>query len=66
MYFTVFRYLDYPEGVEDARLISDIMKKSFPKWRKNVYYKRKPFKQKVFLELVHFKQIGLLKYLLKK
>ena len=66
MYFTVFRYLDYPEGVEDALRISDIMRKTFPKWYKNVYYKRKPFKHKVFLWLVHFKQIGLLKRLLNK
>lgn len=66
MYFTVFRYLDYPEGVEDALRISDIMRKNFPKWYKNIYYKRKPFKYKVFLWLVHFKQIKLLKRLLHK
>ena len=66
MYFTVFRYLDFPEGVEDARRIADIMRKEFPRFRKNKYYKTKSFKQKIFLELVYAKQIGLLKRLLKK
>jgi len=66
MYFTVFRYLDYPEGVADAKRIADIMRKSFPRWRRNKYYKRKTAKHKIFLELVYMKQIGLLKFLLKK
>ena len=66
MYFTVFRYLDYPEGVEDIKKIAGIMKKDYPSWRKNKYYKRCGVKVKIFCELAARKQIKLLKLIMKK
>lgn len=60
------RYLDYEEGVEDIKKIGEIMKQNFPKWRKNIYYKKNDFKYKIFCELAYSKNIGLLKAILGK
>jgi len=66
LHLAVYRYLDYEEGRGDIKKIAGIMKSSFPKWRSNVYYKRQGLKLKIVCNLAYFKQIKLLKLLLKK
>ncbi|MBQ4067494.1 MAG: glycosyltransferase [Clostridia bacterium] len=66
LHLSTLRYLDYPEGVEDIKRIAGIMKKDFPGWRKNKYYKASGIKVKVFCELAVRKQIKLLKLIMKK
>ena len=66
LHLAVYRYLDYEEGREDIKKISGIMKKRFPKWRKNKYYKGQGVKLKIVCNLAYYKQIKLLKLILKK
>lgn len=66
MHSAVLRYLDYREGSEDIIKIADIMKKSFPKWYKNPYFKKEDIKYKIFCWLVYLKKPALLKKLLSK
>ncbi|MBQ3527075.1 MAG: glycosyltransferase family 2 protein [Clostridia bacterium] len=66
LHLAVYRYLDYEEGREDIKKIAGIMKDSFPKWRRNVYYRKKGLKLKIVCNLAYYKQIKLLKLLLKK
>ncbi|MBE6713768.1 MAG: glycosyltransferase [Ruminococcaceae bacterium] len=66
LYYGVSRYLNYIEGDGDIKKIAGIMKKEFPKWRKNRYYKKKGLKYKVFCNLAAAKQIKLMKFLLHK
>lgn len=61
----VLRYLQYPEGVADICKISGIMRSTFPKWRKNPYVKAQGWKYNVICTLAYYKQIRLLKYLLR-
>lgn len=62
----VLRYLDYPEGNKDIIKIADIMKKDFPNWRKNKYYRKQNLKYKIVCELAFNKKIKLLKKILRK
>lgn len=62
----VLRYLDYPEGNDDIIKIADIMKKDFPKWRKNKYYKKQNLKYKIVCELAYNKKIKILRKIFKK
>lgn len=62
----VLRYLNYEEGNSDIEQISFIMKRDFPNWRKNKYYKMKTFKYKIICELAFHRKIKLLRKLLKK
>ncbi len=57
----VLRFLKYEEGKKDIERISDIMKETFPKWRKNKYYKMQHWKYKVMCNLAYNKSIPLLK-----
>lgn len=59
-----FRFLQFEEGRQDITKIGEIMRKYFPRWRKNKYYKECAFKYKVFCELVYFNQFSLLRQLL--
>lgn len=60
------RYLDYSEGEKDIIKIADVMKKDFPNWSKNKYFKKRSFKYRLFCKLAYKKKIGLLKKILKK
>lgn len=60
----VLRYLQYPEGVNDIRRISDIMRSTFPKWRKNPYLKALGSKYKLVCALAYHKQFRVLSLLL--
>lgn len=66
LHLAVFRFIEFPEGKADVKRIADIMKKRFPKWRKNRYYKTCGKKVKIFCNLAYYKQVWLLKKLLKK
>ncbi len=60
----VLRYLGYKEGSKDIQKISSIMKKTFPAWHKNIYYKKLNMKYKIVCWLAYLKQIKLLRLLL--
>lgn len=62
----VLRYLDYSEGDKDIIKIADIMRRDFPKWRKNKYYRKQDLKYKIVCELAYNKKIKILKKILKK
>lgn len=66
LHLAACRYLDYEEGRADIIKIADIMKSRFPKWRKNVFFKNHGIKLKIVCNLAYYKQIKLLKLLLKK
>lgn len=66
LHLAVYRYLDYEEGREDIIKIAGIMRNRFPKWRKNVFFKNHGIKLKIVCVLAYYKQIKLLKLLLKK
>lgn len=65
LHSAVLRYLQYPEGVADICKISGIMRSTFPKWRKNPYVKALGWKYNVICTLAYYKQIRLLKYVLR-
>lgn len=58
------RFLGYKEGLQNIDKISKIMKKKFPNWRKNKYYKMQGFKYKVICSLFYYKQKNILKMIL--
>ena len=60
------RFLDYPEGIENIKKISSIMKENFPNWRKNKYYKQEGIKYKIICNLFYKKHIKLAKFLLRR
>ncbi len=62
----VLRYLDYEEGYSEIIKISEIMRKNFPKWKKNKYFQIQNIKYKIFCILAYSKKINLLKRILKK
>lgn len=62
----VLRYLNYEEGYKDIIKIADNMKKDFPGWKKNKYYKMESMKYKIVCMLAYKKRIKLLKKILKK
>ena len=64
MHSAVLRYLGYKQGKEDIIKISKIMKRDYPNWRKNKYFKQMDWKYKLFCNLVSFKQVALLKKIL--
>ena len=66
LHLAACRYLDYEEGREDIIKIAGIMRNRFPKWRKNVFFKNHGIKLKIVCNLAYYKQIKLLKLLLKK
>ncbi len=62
----VLRFLDYKEGNKDIITISEVMKKRFPKWQKNPYYKQMSIKYKIVCNLAYLKAVSFLRFLLKK
>ncbi len=60
------RFLVFPEGKADIVKISRIMKKNFPKWYKNKYYKTLGRNYKIFCTLAYMRQYLILKQLLKQ
>ncbi len=62
----VLRYLDYREGDADIRKIADIMHRRFPRFYRNLYFRRLPKKEQMFCLLAYHKQVWLLRRLLKR
>lgn len=60
----VLRFLCFREGKGDILKISAIMRKKYPHWRRNTYYKHLDWKYKVVCTLAYYKQIRLLKLVL--
>lgn len=60
------RFVYYKEGYNNIRKIGYTIKKLFPKWRKNKYYKLENIKYKVICNLFYYNQLWLIKLLLRK
>ena len=59
-------FLPFKEGIVSLNKISSIMKKDFPKWRRNKYYKKENIKYKIICTLFYYRKYKLAKRLLKK
>jgi hypothetical protein len=57
------RFIDFKEGLFNIKKVANIMKKKFPHWRKNYYYKKEPIKYKIIVNLFYYNQINLIKLL---
>ena len=60
------RFIDFPEGIVNIKKSSDIIKKKFPKWRKNKYYKCENIKYKIMCNLFFYNNIKLIKLIRRK
>lgn len=60
------RFLPFPEGREHILKIARIMRKAFPHWQKNKYYKTLDVKFKIVCMLIYYRQPRLLKLLLNR
>ena len=47
------RFFDYKEGQHNIKKVHDVMKKSFPNWSKNIYYKQESWKYKIMCKLFY-------------
>jgi len=66
LHVATLRFLPFEEGKKDILEISDVMRKNYPKWYKNRYFKKLfDFKRKVACFLVYFRQVSLLRKLIK-
>ncbi len=59
------RFIDYKEGRESIKKISQIMKTEYPNWKNNKYYKLTDKKYKIYCSLFYKKRFLLLKLLRK-
>ncbi len=67
LHVATLRFLPFEEGKKDILEIADVMRKEFPKWYKNRYFKRLfDYKRKIACFLVYFKQVSLLRKLIKQ
>ena len=57
----VLRFLAYPEGDADIVKIANVVKKTFPKWRRNKYFKMQNWKYKLMCNLSYMKAIFVLR-----
>lgn len=64
LYAASYRLLPYGVYDGDIKRIADIMAKRFPRWQKNSYYKKYPWKLKVVCNLLYYKQPRLVRYLI--
>jgi len=59
------RFISFDNYENNLNEIISIMDKKFPKWRKNEYYKKQPFKYHIVCELLYRKKISLLKKIIR-
>lgn len=59
-----YRLLPYRVYDEHIKRIAVVMSERFPKWRKNSYYKKYPWKMKVVCNLLYYKQPKLVRKLI--
>lgn len=57
----VLRFLVYPEGDSDIVRIADVVKNTFPKWRRNEYFKMQNWKYRLMCNLSYMKAIFILR-----
>lgn len=57
------RFLEYPEGKSEISTIRSIIKTTFPKWRKNKYYKNMRVAYKLACSLIYARLIFIFKLL---
>ena len=60
------RFLSYENNRKYIKKIRKIMKNEFPKWRKNIYYKKSSKKLKIICNLAYLNQIKILEIIKKK
>ncbi len=58
-------FLKYEEGRLELKKIGKIIKKKFPKWRNNIYYKKQSIKYKIVCNLLYYNKYDFIKKLLK-
>lgn len=61
LHAAVLRFLGYRQGRGDIEKISDIMKATFPSWRKNPYFQMQNWKYKLVCLLASWKAVGVLR-----
>ena len=59
------KFLKYKEGISPLYKIREVMKNTFPKWKKNKYYKKMSLKYKIVCNLIYKRRTNLLKLLLR-
>lgn len=59
------RVYKYIEGKEEIEKVVNFFKKNYPNWKKNKYYKKTTWKYKMVCTLIYYKQIEILKKILK-
>ncbi len=64
LYFFSFKFLKFNKYKDIEKCVKELNLK-FPEWKKNMYYKRKPFLFKVFCNLICKKQYWAIKLLIK-
>lgn len=60
------RFIKYKEGIKNIKLVTQVLKKKFPNWRKNTYYKQTSIKYKIVCNLFYYNHITLLKMILRR
>ena len=60
------RFLKFKEGWKNIKRVHEVMKKEFPKFRKNEYYKEENIKYKIVCNLFYYNQIKILNFILNK
>ena len=59
------RFLEYSDSKKYIKRIRDEIKKYYPKWNKNKYFKKSSTKLKILCYLAYYNQIGVLKIIKK-
>ena len=60
------RFFEFPEGRENNKRIADIMKKEYPKWCHNRYYRKMSLKYKIICELFAREKYKILSMILER
>lgn len=60
------RFIDYEEAYHNIKRVSLVLKNTFPKWKKNMYYKKENIKYKIICNLFYYNKVNLIKKLLRR
>lgn len=60
------RFIDYKEGLKNIKKVSKVIKKEFPRWRNNKYYKEENIKYKIMCNLFYYQKINLIIFIRRK
>lgn len=60
------RFYDYKEGRHNIKKVHNIIKKEFPKWQRNIYFKQENWKYKVMCKLFYGNHLFLISIIRRK